>query len=91
VEVPLVDIKKEFEDFNARLDACKKNPVPIAIKAPDPNSFEAFEARLDAAQGKPSPPTKSSGFGSLFSRSSRSQKKLPDSVLHQYPQERKKK
>jgi hypothetical protein len=91
VEVPLVDIKREFEDFNARLDACKNNPVPAAIKAPDPDSFEAFEARLDAAQGKPPPSVKTSGFGSLFSRSSRSQKKLPDSVLHQYPQERKKK
>jgi hypothetical protein len=91
VTIPLVDIKKEFEEFNARLDACKNNPVPAAIKAPDPDSFEAFEARLDAAQVKPSPPVKTSGFGSLFSRSSRSQKKLPDSVLHQYPQERKKK
>jgi len=55
-------------------------------------NLDGLTEKLKVLEPKPekTPPTfKANPFGSLFARSSRSKTSVPDSVLHQYPTERK--
>jgi len=75
----------------------KPSPAPAAASSPHlyleiPNiNPEELHTNDFPKPEPPKPIFKPPTFGGLFSRSTRSQTKVPDSVLSQYPDERKKK